>query len=103
VRVADLRASAHVNTLLKATFYSSNVFPPSVTATATAVTRLSSRLSGEGPTLAAPGNVPITGFWAFDYSGGIALLFGERKSNFYFSGMFGTLAIKTNHTPFCFN
>jgi hypothetical protein len=103
VRVADLRASARVNTLLKTTFYSSNVFPPSITATATAVTSFSSRFFGAGPRLAATGKVPITGFWSFDYSGGIALLFGERKSNFLLSGAFGPLAINTNTTAFVFN
>lgn len=103
VRVADLRASAHVNTLVKATFYSSGVFPPAVTATATAVANFSSRFFGAGPRLAATGNVPITGFWSFDYSGGIALLFGERKSNFLLSGNFSALAINTNTTAFVFN
>jgi len=103
VRVADLRASAHVNTLLKATFYSSNVFPPSVTTAQTAVTSFSSRFFGAGPRLAATGNVPITGFWSFDYSGGIALLFGERMSNFYLSGTGGPLTINTKTTAFVFN
>jgi len=103
VRVADLRASAHVNTLLKATFYSSNVFPPTVTAAATAATSFSSRFFGAGPRLAATGSVPIAGFWSFDYSGGIAMLFGERKSNFLLSGIFGGLAINTNTNAFVFN
>jgi hypothetical protein len=103
VRVADLRASALVNESGKATFYSSHVFPPTVTTAQTAVTTFSSRFFGAGPRLAAAGNVPITSFWSFDYSGGIALLFGERMSNFYSAGTFGTLAINTNTIAFVFN
>lgn len=103
VRVADLYASAHINESGKATFYSSHVFPPTVTTAQTAVTSFSSRFFGAGPRLAMTGNVPITGFWSLDYSGGIALLFGERMSNFYSAGTFGTLAINTNTTAFVFN
>jgi hypothetical protein len=103
VRVADLRASAHINEAGKATFYSSAVFPPTVTTAQTAAASFSSRFFGAGPRLALTGNVPITGFWSFDYSGGIALLFGERMSNFYLTGAFGALAINTNTTAFVFN
>jgi hypothetical protein len=103
VRVADLHASAHVNESGKTTFYSTAVFPPTVTAAQTAVTTFNSRFFGAGPRLALTGNVAITGFWSFDYSGGIALLFGERMSNFYLSSTFGALAINTNTTAFVFN
>jgi hypothetical protein len=103
VRVADLRASAHINEAGKSTFYSSAVFPPIVTTAQTAAVSLNSRFFGAGPRLALTGNVPIIGFWSLDYSGGIALLFGERMSNFYSAGTFGTLAINTNTTAFVFN
>lgn len=40
-----------------------------------------SRFFGVGPRLAVTGGVPIMGSWSFEYSGGLALLIGDRSFN----------------------
>jgi len=82
IRIADLHASAQVNEFGKQTFYSSHVFPPSITTAHAASGTWNSRFFGAGPRLALTGSVPIIGFWSLDYLGGVALLIGDRSSSF---------------------
>jgi hypothetical protein len=97
MRIADLRASAHV-TEAGTTFYSSNI----ITAQS-AVGDWSSNFFGVGPRLAITGVVPITGFWALDYSGGIAALFGDRMTRFSATTSAGSFAGDTNSPAIVFN
>jgi hypothetical protein len=91
IRVADLHATAHVNEFGKQTFYSSGVFPPTITTAQSASGTWSSRFFGAGPRLALTGSAPIAGFWSLDYQGGAAVLIGDRSSNFTVTtnGVFG--------------
>lgn len=81
IRIADLHADAHVVGSERRTFYSSGVFPPTVTTTQSATGDWSSRFFGVGPRVAVVGGIPIVGEWSFDYSGGAALLIGDRSFN----------------------
>ena len=38
-----------------------------------------SRFLGVGPRIGVDGSVPLNGGWTFDYGGGVAVLFGDRK------------------------
>jgi hypothetical protein len=40
-----------------------------------------SEFFGVGPRVAVAGGVPIVGSWSFDYSGGLAVLFGDQSFN----------------------
>lgn len=96
IRIADLYASAdaqQTNTTnvttqtTKTTYYSSAVISGPTTTSASSSTSSStsaawsSRFFGVGPRLAYVGSTPIRGHWSFDYSGGVALLFGNRTFN----------------------
>ena len=82
IRVADLKASVQVSETGKRTFYSSNIFPGTITTAQSASGIWSTSFFGAGPRLALTGGVPISGFWVFDYSGGLAVLIGDRRSSF---------------------
>ncbi len=97
-RVVDLHAFAQAqqfdqtttNTDLARTFYDTSSCPPCVASTSSHNSSSSSSFDyatwnsgffGVGPRAAIAGGVPITGPWSFDYSGGIAGLFGPRTLN----------------------
>jgi len=80
IRIADLYAAAQLTQTGQSTFYSFGCFC-SVTAPTSASGNWSSKFFGVGPRLAVTGDIPIGGPWTFDYSGGVAALFGNRMFN----------------------
>jgi hypothetical protein len=97
LRVADLHAAGQAQqtnqstttTNTTTTFYEpSPIFGIGTTTGSTSSSSSSSsfanwnsRFFGVGPRLAVAGGVPIMGSWSFDYSGGLAVLIGDRSFN----------------------
>jgi hypothetical protein len=92
IRVADLHASAsallnsqtNTTTTIIRTFKSDFSLGPTNTTVTSSTTqsllaRWNSRFFGVGPRINLTGTAPIAGAWSFEYSGGIAALFGERS------------------------
>jgi len=95
IRVADLHASAsallnsqtNTTTTIIRTFKTDSVFfavPTNTTVTSSTTTqsifaRWNSRFFGAGPRVNLTGTAPIAGAWSFEYSGGVAALFGDRS------------------------
>src|SRR5260370_809215 len=84
VRVADLRARLHLDAksyaLVRHTACVSGYCATIVVPVAAAVSADErSHFLGIGPRLAAEGSVALGGPWAVDYTGGVAVLFGDRK------------------------
>ena len=85
VRVADLEAKVHADAQSYAvvrhtvcvTRYSCTTVGIPAAAAVSADER--SHFLGIGPRLAAEGSMPLGGPWAVDYTGGVAVLFGDRK------------------------
>jgi len=75
LRIADLWADAHTNVSGQQTFYSGTAIHNQFTATG----NWNSGFFGFGPRAAITGDVPLVGFWSFDYEAGIAALFGYRS------------------------
>jgi hypothetical protein len=75
IRIADLWATAQEGETNQHTFYSHGLAIGSAGAT------FNSRFFGAGPRLGVTGALPLIGFWTFDYSAGIAALFGNRSIN----------------------
>jgi hypothetical protein len=104
IRIADLRANAHMDESGRRTFYSSISFFSSATASQTAVGDWSSRFFGIGPRIAIVGGIPIVGPWSVDYAAGIAGLFGDRKFTASVTSSNGTsFYLSTSDTAFIFN
>jgi|ERR1700730_2632756 hypothetical protein len=116
-RIADLHAAAQAQqsgqsttkTDITRTFYSSGTLGPvtthtsqSTSAATSAYATWNSRFFGVGPRLAIAGGIPIVGPWSFDYSGGIAALFGSRSfdiamwSSTGFATTYGNYAVVFN-------
>ncbi len=98
IRVADLQLAASANTIssstttgtLKRTFYCpsrlfaggvcTSIAPlPTSSASSTAFASWNSNFFGVGPRLALTQDVPLVGFWSFDYGAGVDILFGPRS------------------------
>ena len=81
IRVADLWATASETGLSRRHFYSSHAPGDTRTISETAIGAWTSGFFGAGPRLAIVGDIPILGFWTFDYGAGVAGLFGDRSFN----------------------
>jgi hypothetical protein len=91
IRVADLHASAQAllnaqtNTTttvirtFQSEFFTSSSNTSTTSTTQSILARWNSRFFGAGPRVNLTGSVPIGGAWAFEYSGGAALLIGDRS------------------------
>jgi hypothetical protein len=73
VRVADLRSRLNVNGNFAVTV------PGSTTTHGAFNAQAKSEFLGAGPRLGVVGSTPLGGAWSFDWLGGAAVLFGERK------------------------
>jgi hypothetical protein len=95
LRIADLHAAGHAQltnqstttTNTTTTFYDPSVGIGTTTGSTSSSSSSSSfaswnsRFFGVGPRLALAGSVPVMGSWSFDYSGGLAVLIGDRSFN----------------------
>jgi Legionella pneumophila major outer membrane protein precursor len=92
IRVADLKAKTN---------FSGSAFTYSGSAyTVTAEFR--SRFLGVGPRVSLEGSLPITGPWAIDYMGGVAVLYGNRTLDVSLiaGGISGTVSFNQYGTVF---
>ncbi len=74
--IADLWADAHTNVSDQQTFYTGTGLHQS-----RATGDWNSGFFGFGPRAAITGDIPLVGFWTFDYEAGMAGLFGNRSLN----------------------
>jgi hypothetical protein len=96
LRVVDLHAGGQAqltgqsNTLINTTttFYDVTTFGVgtrssslSSASSSSSFASWNSEFFGIGPRVAVAGGVPIAGSWSFDYSGGVAVLFGDQSFN----------------------
>jgi hypothetical protein len=101
IRIADLRATVHVEESGQFTFYSSSGVG---IGTQTATGNWHGRFFGVGPRLAVVGGIPISGLWSFDYGAGIAALFGDRKLDVNVTNSAGpSLAASNRNSAVVFN
>jgi hypothetical protein len=82
VRVAEITSTATGAGALQGCANSSvNSFPVCTQVTGNTSFQSRSQFLGVGPRLGIDGSQPLAGSWAFDYLGGLAVLFGNRSFN----------------------
>ncbi|MGA8616548.1 MAG: Lpg1974 family pore-forming outer membrane protein [Xanthobacteraceae bacterium] len=82
VRVAEITSTASAaGTLQGCVETTTNTFPFCTHATGNFSFQSRSQFLGVGPRLGVDGSQPLGGNWAFEYLGGVAVLFGNRSLN----------------------
>jgi len=80
IRIAEINSETTANAALTGCLDSpAGNFPFCTTVTGNSSFQSRSQFLGVGPRLGIDGSQPLGGSWAFDYLGGVAVLFGDRS------------------------